>query len=109
MKLPIQHRILVDGEYWDLERPILDAHRIGDRIVVVFNYMSFPRHAQARNLMAFDLQKRHLWTAEHPTNGTGDTYIQILSEEPLLVSNFASVNCHIDLETGRLLDAQFTK
>jgi hypothetical protein len=109
MKLPIQHRILVDSEYWDLERPILDAHRIGDRIVVVFDYMSFPRYKQARNLMAFDLQKRHLWTAEHPTNQTADTYIQIVSEEPLRVSNFASFNCHIDLETGKLLEAEFTK
>ena len=109
MKLPIQHQVLVAGEYWDLERPILDAHRIGDKIVVVFDYMSFPRDKQARNLMAFDLQKNHLWTAEHPTNGTGDTYIQILSEEPLRVSNFASFDCRIDLETGKLLDAEFTK
>jgi hypothetical protein len=109
MKLPIQHRVLVDGEYWDLGRPILDAHRIGDRIIVVFDYMSFPQHKQARNLMAFDLQKTHLWTAEHPTNETTDTYVHILSEEPLRVSNFASLNCHIDLETGKVLDAKFTK
>jgi hypothetical protein len=109
MKLPIQHRILVDGEYWDLERPILDAHRIGDQIVVVFDYMSFPRYKQAQNLMAFDLQKKHLWTAEHPTNGSNDTYIHILSEEPLCVSNFASVECIIDLKTGKLLHSQFTK
>ncbi|MBI5684029.1 MAG: hypothetical protein HZC54_03015 [Verrucomicrobia bacterium] len=109
MKLPIQHRILIDGEYWDFERPILDARRIGDRIVVVFDYMAFPRNAQARNLMAFDLQKKHLWTAEHPTNQTSDTYVKIVSEEPLRACNFASFDCHIDLETGRLLHAEFTK
>lgn len=109
MKLPIQHRILVDGEYWDFERPILDAHRIGDKIIVVFDYMSFPRHAQARNLMAFDLHKTHLWTAEHPTSQTSDTYVNIISEQPLRACNFASFDCQIDLETGKLLAAEFTK
>ena len=109
MKLPVQHRILVNGEYWDLSRPILDACQIGNRVFVIFDYMSCPRRTQAKNMVAFDLQRNELWTAEHPTDQATDTYVNFISEEPLRACNFAGFDCKIDPATGRLLHAEFTK
>jgi hypothetical protein len=109
MKLQVQHRISVNGEYWDFGRHILDACQIGDKVIVIFDYMSYSRRTQAKNMMAFDLQKKELWTAEHPTDKQTDTYIKFLSEEPLRACNFASFDCRIDPATGRLLHAEFTK
>src|SRR5215469_11047225 len=108
MKLPIQHRVLVNGEYWDFGRPVLDACQIGDKVIIIFDFMSYPRNSQARNMVAFDLKKNEIWTAEHPTNQVSDTYIKFVSEKPLTACNFASFECRIDPENGRLVDAQFT-
>ena len=48
MKLSVQHRLLVGNDWWDLGLPVLDAHQIGDRVVVVFDYMSFPKISKPR-------------------------------------------------------------
>jgi hypothetical protein len=100
---------LAGNDYWDLGRPVLDAHQIGNRIVVVFDYMSFPKFQQAKNLMAYDLSQKLLWIAQHPTTVSTDTYVQIKQEAPLKVWNFACFVCDIDIETGKLLHAEFTK
>lgn len=92
-----------------MPHPILDARQIDDRVVVIFDYMDFPRWRQAHNLMAFDLSGRELWTAEHPTNQTNDCYVNFLKDKPLTVGNFASYVCVIDATTGKLLDSNFTK
>ena len=92
-----------------MPHPILQSRRIGERILVVFDPMDFPRCRQARNLVAYDLNGNELWTAEHPTNETADCYVNFVSDEPLWVGNFAGFTCRIDLETGKLLEAVFTK
>ena len=109
MKLTVQHRIKVDDAFWDFGRPILAACRIGDRVIVIFDYMSFPKPQQARNLMAYDLSQKLLWVAEHPTTERTDTYVSFISETPLRVCNFASYTCEIDVETGKIRHATFTK
>ena len=109
MKLPVKQRVLVGDTYWDLDRPVLDVHQIGTKIVVVFDYMSFPKGEQAKNLMAYDLDQNLLWIAEHPTTEATDTYVEIVEETPLKAWNFACYFCEIDIETGRLLHAEFTK
>jgi hypothetical protein len=109
MKLSVQHRLLVGNDWWDLGRPVLDAHQIGDRVVVVFDYMSFPKDQQAKNLVAYDLDRNLLWLAEHPTTAPADAYVTIAQETPLKASNFAGFICDIDIETGKLLHAKFTK
>ena len=109
MKLTVQHRLVVDDAFWNFGRPILDAHRIGDRVIVIFDYMSFPKPQQARNLMAYDMTQKLLWVADHPTTDRTDTYVNIISETPLRVCNFASLACEIDVETGKLRNAVFTK
>jgi hypothetical protein len=107
--LPVRHLVSVGDSQWDLGRPVLDAHQVRDRIVIVFDYMSFPRHQQAKNLMAYDLNRNLLWVAEHPTKEIADTYVNIFEETPLKASNFAGYLCEIDIETGKLLNAEFTK
>ena len=108
MKLPIQHRILIGDTYWDMERPVLDAHKIGERVIVVFDYMSFPKPQQAKNMSAFDLSRNLLWVAEHPTSERTDTYVKILDESPFRVLNFAHL-CTLDIQTGKVLHAQPNK
>jgi hypothetical protein len=109
MKLSVQHGVLVRDDHWDLHRPVLDAHQINDRIIVVFDYMSFPKRQQAKNLMAYDLNRNLLWVAEHPTTEATDTYVKIVEEKPLKAWNFACYFCEIDIQNGKLLRAEFTK
>jgi hypothetical protein len=109
MKLTIKHQLIVDEAFWDFDQHILDARRIGDKIIVIFDYMDFPKPQQAKNLMAFDLDKKLLWVAEHPSTKQTDTYVNIISETPLKVSNFASYICEIDEKTGKLCNTVFTK
>ena len=78
-------------------------------LFVVFDYMSFPKLQQAKNLMAYDLSQKLLWVAEHPTTDITDTYVEITQEAPLKAWNFACFVCDIDIETGKLLHAKFTK
>jgi hypothetical protein len=73
--------------------------------MVIFDYMSFPKAQQARNLMAFNLDRELLWIAEHPTRQQTDAYVSISQEEPLIVSNFAGLECEIDLKSGKILKA----
>ena len=50
-----------------------------------------------------------LWTAEHPGTGAADAYVEFMSEDPLIIWNFACFRCTIDPVSGKLLEAQFTK
>jgi hypothetical protein len=109
MKLPVRDGVWVGDACWDLGRPVLEACAIESRVVVVFDYMSFPRHEQAKNLVAYDLNRNLLWVAEHPTTEAADTYVNIVEENPLKAWNFAGYVCEIDIETGKLLRAEFTK
>jgi hypothetical protein len=89
--------------------PVADARRIGDRIVVIYEYMSGPKRAAFHNVEAFDDAGRKLWTAENPGTGATDAYVEFMSEEPLIIWNFACFRCTIDPATGKLLNAEWTK
>ncbi|MDB5355513.1 MAG: hypothetical protein JWN24_1966 [Phycisphaerales bacterium] len=71
--------------------------------------MSGPKDAAFRNLEAYDDAGRKLWTAENPGTGAGDAYVEFVSEDPLIVWNFACFRCTIDPTNGKLLHAAFTK
>ncbi len=92
-----------------MPHPILESRKIGDRILIIYDYMDYPRYKQAQNLMAYDLDGNVLWTAEHPTNTTADCYVNFISEDPLWVWNFACYECRIDINSGKLIDKVFTK
>ena len=102
-------QLQLDETILDLPHPILDARQLGDRIVVIFDYMDFPKWRQARNLRAFDRQGRELWIAEHPTNETADCYVNFMRDDPLTVGNFVGYRCVIDKATGKLVESEFTK
>lgn len=82
---------------------------IGDRVVLIYDYMAGPRHRQFQNLEAFSFSGERLWTAEHPTSETADAYVEFISTSPLAVWNFACYRCTIDPSSGRLIESQFTK
>ncbi len=101
--------ILVNGARWKMERPILDTCEIDKRVVVIFDYMSYPKSGQAKNMVAFDMEQKELWTAEHPTTQTNDAYVKFTGGDPLRAWNFACYHCTLDPATGKLLAAEFTK
>jgi hypothetical protein len=109
MKLRVAGRVLVRGEWRDFEKPVLEARLIRGVIVVLFDDAAFPRGRPAPNLSAFGKDGSHLWTASNPIGGDSDAYVEILSESPLRVANFAGYVCTIDLPSGRVLRSQFTK
>ena len=103
------HTIPLNGDRWDFERPVLDSCQIEHSMIVIFDYMSYPRNKQSKNMIAFDLNQNELWTAAHPTNQTNDTYVKFIASDPLQALNFASFVCTLDPKTGQLLSADFTK
>jgi hypothetical protein len=90
--------------------PVLDAREIDDTIVVVYDYMSFPRGEPSRNLFAYSRRTGdELWRAEDIGAGAIDGYTGVISESPLIVFNFACFECRIDLQTGKVISKVFTK
>jgi len=89
---------------------VLDAREIGDVVVVIFDYMEFPRDLPARNLFGYAGKTgKLLWRAADIGMGAADAYTNIISESPLLVGNFAGFNCTIDTTSGQILGNKFTK
>ena len=90
--------------------PVLEARNIGDLLVVVYDYMSFPEGEPARNLFAYSAKTgAELWRAEDIGLGKIDAYTNIISETPLVVGNFAGYSCQVDLATGSVVCKVFTK
>jgi hypothetical protein len=101
--------VTVAGSTWRVPYPVAQAVLVGDRVLVLYDYMAGPRHRQFQNLEAFTLDGVRLWTAEHPTSTTADAYVSITSVSPLRVSSIASYDCTLDEQSGRLLQSEFTK
>lgn len=90
--------------------PVLDAHEIGNVIVVVYDYMAFPSNEPAKNLFAYSgISGSELWRGEDIGAGATDGYTYIMSESPLVVGNFAGFDCTIDIKTGKIISTAFTK
>src|SRR4051812_26116370 len=93
-------RVELNGAHLDLELPVLDAILLGDRVLVVHDYMAYPRGAAAPNLVAYSLSGERVWTAENGGFGQIDAYTKFVSEDPLVVSNFAGFSGTIEPRTG---------
>jgi hypothetical protein len=102
-------RVFVDHKWWRFAKPILQAKKIKNTVLVIFDYMAFPNGRPAPNLAAFDEEQKEVWVAASASASGTDAYVNFLSEEPLRVWNFAGYECELDLATGRLLKAQFTE
>ncbi|HWY52295.1 MAG TPA: hypothetical protein VNW72_12515 [Chthoniobacterales bacterium] len=101
--------VSVAGKTWQAPWPVTQAAVIDDRVILLYDYMAGPRDRQFQNLEAFNSSGQHLWTAQHPTAEKPDTYVKILSTSPFLAWNFACYKCTIDVSSGRLVKALFTK
>ena len=103
-------RVLDSVRVGDLVVLVLDSVRVGDLVVLVLDWtpLADGRVGQ-HNLRAYALGGREVWVAEHPTHGSNDCYTEIHSRSPLIVGNFAGFRCEIEPETGRLVEAVFTK
>ena len=101
--------MVVRGRVWTVPYPISQALLLGERVLVIYDYMAGPSHCQFRNLEAYSPNGVRLWTAEHPTSESADAYVRIVSESPLVAANFAGFACTLDPETGKLLESRFTK
>ncbi len=101
--------ISINGQSWKVDHEIHDARVISEKVVVLYQYYKGPKNSQFKNLEAFDLGGKKLWTAEHPTSETSDTYVEIRQENPLVLWNFACFVCRVDPESGKLLKSDFTK
>jgi len=71
--------------------------------------MEFPENSPAQNLYAYSPSGAELWRADAHTTLSTDGYTNFISEDPLVVGNFAGYNVTIDPENGKILDSQFTK
>ena len=103
------NRLTVGDRSWVVPCPVRDARRIRGCIVVIYDYMSGPKHAVFHNVEAFDDAGRKLWTAENPGTSAADAYVEFISVEPLIIWNYACLACTIDPATGKLVRADFTK
>ena len=112
MNLPIseeKNRVLVDGRWWRFSKPIIQAKEISEKVLIIFDYMTYPKGKPADNLVAFDKNEKELWKADQPINSATSAYVNFVEEDPLRVGNFAGFVCQIDTDTGKIRDPLFTK
>ncbi|HOX03244.1 MAG TPA: hypothetical protein P5555_13325 [Candidatus Paceibacterota bacterium] len=102
--------IRVSGASLELEYPVADAFELEDRIIVLFNPDACTKKfGQFPNLVALRPTGERLWTAELPTTTSGDRYYKVASRNPLVVYSIHSVECEIDIATGRIKARRFSK
>lgn len=110
MRLSYSNRIIQGpGVRIRAAHPVLEAHLVEGRVLVVYDYMAFARDAPARNLYCYDMAGEELWRADDIGMGPTDAYTNVVRKEPLWVGNFAGFDCLIDLATGKVSEKRFTK
>ena len=62
------------GYCFEAEHEVLDKKEIGDYILVVYDYMAYPKNGPARNLVAYNRKGEIEWVAESPGNPTSAYY-----------------------------------
>ncbi len=102
------NELTVERRTLHMPHKILDAGRFPLGVVVVFDYMELPKHKRCENLWALDLNGNRLWVAEAP-DSPANSYVNLVSTEPLKAWNFACFVCTLDSVSGRLVEAEFTK
>ncbi|MBI1762871.1 MAG: hypothetical protein HYR56_15685 [Acidobacteria bacterium] len=103
------NQVSVGARKWNAPYLLEYCAQVDDKILVIYEHSPSRTWGQFHNLEAFDLTGHKLWTAEHPTNETADSYVQFLALDPLTVLNFAGFIYQIDLATGKILTREFTK
>lgn len=103
------NEISVQGHKWRVPYVIAQAVLAGNRVLVLYGYMTGIRDRQFQNFEAFTPDGVRLWIAEHPTSETADAYVRITSVTPLQASNFVGYDCTLDETNGKILEKKFTK
>ncbi|MBH9554035.1 hypothetical protein [Inhella gelatinilytica] len=101
--------VFTPGGIIALEKPVLEVVLINETVVVIHDYMAYLQYRPANNLVAYGVGGEALWVAENPTELPVDAYMNVNSETPLIVGNFAGFNCTISLSTGKIENHVFTK
>jgi hypothetical protein len=103
-------KLEVDGQSIETEYPIADAFEASGLVVVRYDPDVYTdSFGQFPNLVAFQFDGTKAWTAQLPTNGSGDRYHTISSRAPIVVQSFSCFACEIDPDTGRIVARRFTK
>ena len=89
--------------------PVLHAHLVGERVIVIYDWMAFPRGEPARNLFCYDKTGTLLWRAPDIGFGAVDAYTNVISEAPLWIHNFSCVSCRVNEASGEVVEQVFTK
>ena len=102
--------LFIDGKQFELEHRIKDVRIIDSLAVVIYDFdENVPRHRQFQNCKAFDSNGELIWTAEHPTNMTADSYVEFMKGRGNKLWNFGCFICELDFKNGKLKNAVFTK
>lgn len=110
MKLAVSNdKVQFQGGSIPAKYPVLDAREIDGKIIVIYDYMEFPKNEPARNMFAYSKLGSEIWRAEGINMGATDAYTNVLSEFPFKVGNFSSFSVCLDINTGRVIDKEFTK
>lgn len=107
-------RLTVSGKILELPHKILDAAEIDGQILVIYDYMEFPKNEPATNLVCIDKTGAEIWRAQNPTGRQTDAYTSFYREIAarsgcVAVNNFSGYFCEVNLTDGTLVSAQFTK
>ena len=108
-KVEFNNRILaIDAKEFELEHRIKDVRIINDLAIVIYDFdENAPTHRQFQNCKGYDVNGKIIWTAEHPTNMTSDSYVEFM--EGNRIWNFGCFICEVDFQNGKLKNATFTK
>jgi hypothetical protein len=110
MELPTDgFRVFVEPRWWRFDKRVLQARRLGDRVLIIFDYMAYAQGKPAANLVAYDLHQKELWVGENPDQSATAAYVNFISDDPLKAWNFACYVCTLDPQNGKILQSQFTK
>ncbi len=99
---------------YTLPRNILEAIEIDGGIYVIYNSMEFKEDRADANLVRINESGENIWEADNPTGDVTDAYIgfdRIIKQGKgkIVAFNFSCFKCTINSETGKIINAKFTK
>ncbi len=103
-------RLKIDDISIHLDYNIAETRIINDLAIVILKFDELaPKHRQFQNCIALDKSGKQIWIAEHPTNQSADSYVNFMGTHDNRLWNFGCYVCSLDFNTGKLLNAEFTK
>lgn len=104
--------VSVGDESWNVSWPVRQVAYHGGRVLVLYDPMARDPNEHFPNIEAFTPSGAKLWVAEHPVRDAADSYLSLSVGTDLSrfsARSFAGYLCRLDAETGRLVEAEFTK